>query len=104
MSILKTIKGWINMFLRGKSKDVFKVESVTEEKMESFVKKCVNIYKGMPEWVTKDGDVKSINFAKAICSETARFSPFLREKRSLLTSIPIPCTRLQWKSPVSTSW
>lgn len=60
------------MILKRKSKDEFNVETITASEMEAFVKKCINIYKGNPDWL--DADTKTINFAKAICSETARLA------------------------------
>ncbi len=60
------------MILKRKSKDEFNVEAITSDKMDAFVKKCINIYKGNPEW--SSDDVKTVNFAKSICSETARLA------------------------------
>ena len=42
--------------------------------MESKIAECANIYRGTPYWVNADDNVKTINFAKAICSETARLA------------------------------
>ncbi len=62
------------MILKRKSKDEFNVEAISTEKMESFVKKCVDIYKGNPAWVDDDKEIKTVNFAKSICSEVSRLS------------------------------
>ncbi len=62
------------MILKRKSKDEFNVEAISTDVMESFIKKCVNIYKGKPEWLSEADEIKTVNFAKSICSETARLA------------------------------
>ncbi len=62
------------MILKRKSKDEFDVEPITTDVMERFVKKCVDVYKGKPEWLDDEGEIKTVNFAKSICSETARLA------------------------------
>ena len=73
MSILSRIKGWINMFLN-KAKQDFKIEPITSEKMESVINKCVSIYCNRPDWVDEEEHIKTVNFAKSVCSETARLT------------------------------
>lgn len=74
MGIIQTIKGWVNMILKRKAKDDFNVESINTDKMDAFIKRCINIYKGNPEWLDDKDEIKTINFAKSICSEVARLS------------------------------
>ena len=62
------------MILKRKAKDEFNVEVISTEKMDAFIKKCINIYKGQPEWLDEKDEIKTINFAKSICSEVARLS------------------------------
>ena len=62
------------MILKRKAKDEFNVEAISTDKMDAFIKKCVNIYKGQPEWLDEKDEIKTINFAKSICSEVARLS------------------------------
>ncbi len=62
------------MILKRKSKDEFNIEAISTEKMEAFVKKCVEIYKGNPYWVDDKAEIKTVNFAKSICSETSRLA------------------------------
>lgn len=62
------------MILRNKSKDTFGVEAISTERMERFINKCINIYKGSPEWLNEKDHIGTINFAKAICSEIARLA------------------------------
>lgn len=74
MGIISTIKGWMNMLFGSKAKEVFSVESVTSGVMDKILTECANIYKGKPNWLDSEDDIKTINFAKTICSETARLT------------------------------
>lgn len=74
MSIISTIKGWLTMLLRSRAKDEFDVEPITSAEVEQLVSRCERAYRGAPDWVDTDGHIKTINFAKAICSETARLA------------------------------
>ena len=74
MGLIQTIRGWFNMILKRKAKDEFNVEAISTDKMDAFIKKCINIYKGQPEWLDEKDEIKTINFAKSICSEVARLS------------------------------
>lgn len=71
MSIIKNIKQLIGKLLQGKAKDIFGVENVESTEIDSFVQRCLNIYKGMPEWLDKEDNIITINFAKTVCSELA---------------------------------
>lgn len=62
------------MLLRSRAKDEFNVEPITSAEVEQLVARCERIYRGRPDWVDADNHIKTINFAKAICSETARLA------------------------------
>lgn len=62
------------MIFSSKIKEVFGVESVTTEAMEKFLADSERVYNGVPKWVNKKRNIKTVNFAKAICSETARLA------------------------------
>lgn len=62
------------MVFKTRAKEEFDIEPITSPEMDAFIEKCARVYKGKPEWVNADDDVKTINFAKAICSETARLT------------------------------
>lgn len=62
------------MIFKRQAEEDFNVESVVSPEMESKITECANIYRGTPYWVNADDNVKTINFAKAICSETARLA------------------------------
>lgn len=56
------------------AKNAFKVESVSSQEMDLAILNWLNIYSGFPSWVSKEDRIKTINFAKTICSETARLT------------------------------
>lgn len=62
------------MLFGNKAKEVFSVESVTSGVMDKILTECANIYKGKPYWLDSEDDIKTINFSKTICSETARLT------------------------------
>ena len=64
----------MNMLFGNKAKEVFSVESITSGVMDKILTECANIYKGKPYWLDSEDDIKTINFAKTICSETARLT------------------------------
>ena len=74
MSIISRIKGWFNMIFRSKAKEEFNIEPVISQSMEQMIEKCFAIYQGKPYWLDDDEHIKTINFAKAVCSETARLA------------------------------
>lgn len=63
------------MLFLSKAKEEFQIEPISSDEMESFVKRCLDIYEGNPEWLNPiDDDIKTVNFAKSICSEVARLT------------------------------
>lgn len=74
MGIISRIKGWFNMLFNSKAKEVFDIEDITSDEMKRMIDRCANIYKGRPDWVDQEDHIKTINFAKAVCSETARLA------------------------------
>lgn len=63
------------MVFRRQAQEDFKVEPVSSPEMEALIDRCGNIYRGRPDWVMDPDDhIKTINFAKSICSETARLT------------------------------
>lgn len=60
------------MLLYGKAKDEFNVEPITSAEVRNMIERCGRIYKGSPDWANEEDHIKTINFAKALCSETAR--------------------------------
>lgn len=72
MGIVNTIKRWFTMIFSGKAKEEFTVEAITSQQMDAFISKCEAIYRGRPEWLDADNGIKTVNFAKFICSELAK--------------------------------
>lgn len=62
------------MLLRSKAKDEFNIEPLGSEQMEAWVNECIRIYQGDPSWLDEEDHIDTVNFAKAICSETARLA------------------------------
>lgn len=60
------------MLLGGKTKDVYGVTTITSSKLDAFVAQSGAIYEGIPPWTGEN--IRTINMAKAICSETARLA------------------------------
>ena len=74
MSIISRIRGWFNMIFRSKAKEEFNIEPIISQNMEDEIKKFINIYRGKPYWIDENDHIKTINFAKSVCSETARLA------------------------------
>lgn len=62
------------MLLKSRAKEEFNIEPISSAELERWVNECVNIYKGNPCWLDEDDRIDTINFAKAICAETARLA------------------------------
>ena len=62
------------MFLTSKAKEEFNIEPIISQSMENMISKCVSIYCGKPYWLDEEDHIKTVNFAKSVCSETARLT------------------------------
>lgn len=62
------------MIFKRQAENDFDVESIVSPEMEKSIDQCAKIYHGQPEWLDDDEGIKTINFAKALCSETARLT------------------------------
>ena len=62
------------MLLRSRAKEEFNIEPISSASVDSMIELCARIYGGTPDWADKDDHIKTINFAKVICSETARLA------------------------------
>lgn len=74
MGIIARIKGWFDMLFKSKAKEEFKIEDITSDEMKHMIDVCAVIYRGKPYWVDEDEHIKTVNFAKSVCSETARLT------------------------------
>lgn len=62
------------MLFRSKAKEEFNIEPIISQSMEDMIRRCFEIYQGKPYWLNDADHIKTINFAKAVCSETARLA------------------------------
>lgn len=62
------------MFLTSKAKEEFNIEPIISQSMENMISKCISIYCGKPYWIDDADHIKTVNFAKSVCSETARLA------------------------------
>lgn len=62
------------MIFKSKAQEEFNIEPIISQNMENMIEKCFAIYKGKPYWLNDEEHIKTINFAKAVCSETARLT------------------------------
>lgn len=74
MSILSTIKGWFSMLLKSRAKDEFNITPIISAEVEQLIEYCARVYQGRPDWEDAENHIKTVNFAKSICSETARLT------------------------------
>lgn len=74
MNIISKVKGWFNQMFKSEVKRVFGVTAITSGRMEEKIAYWLSIYRGEPEWVDVENNIKTINFAKTVCEETARLA------------------------------
>lgn len=74
MKMLDKIKGWWDRMFGNKVKEEFKVKPILSPVMEIAIMDWIKTYKGYPGWVNSKDGVKTINFAKAVCSEAANLT------------------------------
>ena len=68
------IKGWWNRLFKSEVKSEFNVSEVTSQKMQNAIQRWMRIYSGNPDWIDTEDEIKTINFAKTVTSETARLT------------------------------
>ena len=62
------------MLLKSRAKEEFNIEAIGSEQFDAWVSECIRIYQGNPSWLDPDDHIDTVNFAKSICSETARLA------------------------------
>ena len=72
MGLINTVRRWISMLSGKDIKEQFGVSEITSPEMANVISRCGDVYFGRPNWISED--VKTINFAKVIASETARLT------------------------------
>lgn len=62
------------MLVPSRAKEEFNVTPITSANMSDFIARCGRIYGGNPDWVDGHDHIKTVNFAKSVCSEVARLA------------------------------
>lgn len=62
------------MLVPSRAKDEFNVVPISSPTMSEFIAKCGRVYGGTPDWLDDADHIKTINFAKSVCSEVARLA------------------------------
>ena len=62
------------MIFKKRAEEDFRVKEITSQQMKDVISRCADMYRGIPSWVSAEDNIKTINFAKAVCSETARLA------------------------------
>lgn len=62
------------MIFKKRAEEDFKVTETTSQLMKDVISRCADMYRGFPYWVSREDNIKTINFAKSVCSETARLT------------------------------
>ena len=62
------------MIFKRRAEEDFQVKEITSQQMKDVISRCADMYRGVPYWVNAEDNIKTINFAKAVCSETARLA------------------------------
>ena len=74
MNIISRLKEWFALKFATQAEKEFNVKAVTSSEMGAFINTCADIYRGRPAWRNGADDIETINFAKSLCSETARLA------------------------------
>lgn len=77
MGIIQTLGMWKERIMRmfkGNIKNEFGVTGITSNAMEDAITDWMDVYQGKASWVDQTKGIKTIKFAKAVCSETARLT------------------------------
>ena len=84
------------MLFKSQAEKDFQITAPELSEMDAVVSTCANIYAGRPLWVNGKDGVKTINFAKSLCSETARLTGQTGIKKNMgdqLCSVSAACAR-----------
>lgn len=60
------------MLLKSRAKEEFNITPIISAEVEWLLEYCARVYRGQPDWEDEDRHIKTVNFAKSVCSETAR--------------------------------
>lgn len=74
MGLINWLKGVIGRMFKSQAKKEFSTEILQSPQMEKAIRRWMKIYSGFPEWVDEEEEIRTINFAKTVTSETARLT------------------------------
>ena len=74
MGMLSIIKNVFARMFDTEAKAYFGAEPVSSTDMQSAITAWMATYRGAPAWVDSADEIRTINFAKSVCAETARLS------------------------------
>ncbi len=74
MNIINTIRGWVRMLLNSRVQEEFNITPIQSGPVDTMMQRCAAVYQGKPDWLDADDHIETINFAKSVCSETARLA------------------------------
>lgn len=60
------------MLFKSQAERDFDIEIPDMVEMDALISTCSDIYAGVPYWLSREDGIRTVNFAKAICSEVAR--------------------------------
>lgn len=72
MKLLNWIKGVVNRMFKNDVKRIFNTDVLMSSPMAEAAKSWCDIVGGRPEWIDKEDNIDTINFAKFITSDTAK--------------------------------
>ena len=62
------------MNLTGRAQEQFGVHIASSARTDALIDRCGRIYRGEPDWTDPDEGIRTVNFAKSVCSEAARLA------------------------------
>lgn len=72
MSIISWVKRMYTMLFTQQAEQDFRIETVKSPELDALIRRCADVYRGIPEWLSDDNDIRTIKFAKMGASETAK--------------------------------
>lgn len=72
MGFIQKVKEWFSVLLETRAEQDFDLIPIEYPATDYKIRECLQAYKGQPYWV--DDEIRTINFARSVCSETARLA------------------------------
>ena len=62
------------MDLKERARELYGLEAGPGGELERVLRRCADAYRGAPDWLDGEAGIRTVNYAKAICSEAARLT------------------------------